>query len=470
MSQKLILPINKCRLTASWKTQSYLDRFGFVHYGADMVSSAGDRAVFASGNGTVAAVGRDNVVGNVVAVVYPKALNHRKNQVHDVTLRYYHFESVSVQVGQIVNKDTRLGIYGKIGSMDMSNHLHLEIDTDTKHPLHSPTVLNSNFLKGRAVGASDKTMSSPLDWLHCKIDAPDLQTYSTVNDIYIAAADKIIPNITGTVADDSVGIEGIDVSVHNGAVDFNKVKASGKDFVFVRVGWAGWDGRIVAHGGPDKRFHENMKAAIAAGLDVGVYVYSYCKTPEAARIAAHETLELVKPYNLTYPIAFDIEDTTDAGVRYDKMPRVENTAIVDAYLATIKRAGYYGMIYTYKHFAEAFLDMAALSEWDIWIAHYAAVNGYKGSHGIWQYMGDVKGFIGSCPGVTGPCDLNVAYKDYAALIAAGEMNEPAAPEIDPCDCKALGKEIDVLRRELSTVSDVAKNFKEKLKQINEISS
>lgn len=68
MLQQLILPINKCKLTASWKTDSYRNKFEFVHYGADMVSTAGAVAIYASGDGEVVATGADSVVGNVVAV------------------------------------------------------------------------------------------------------------------------------------------------------------------------------------------------------------------------------------------------------------------------------------------------------------------------------------------------------------------------------------------------------------------
>ena len=197
--QKLILPVNKCRLTASWKTAAYRVRFGFQHYGADIISTSADRTLWASGNGTVVSRGFDSVVGNVVAVSYPGAINHRSGKASDLILRYFHLESIAVQVGQAVNKDTRLGIYGRTGSMNMANHLHLEADTDTKHPLFSPTVNSSSYLRGRAFGANDKTMSSPLDWLHCKTDAPDYQAYSTAGDSFIAPADKTIPNLTGKI-------------------------------------------------------------------------------------------------------------------------------------------------------------------------------------------------------------------------------------------------------------------------------
>lgn len=468
MSQKLILPINKCVLTASMKTAAYKNKYGYEHYGADMVSSAGDRILWASGNGTVVATGNDNVVGNVVAVMYPDAVNHRTGEFEDIVLRYFHLQSIEVKTGQTVTKDTKLGIYGNTGMMQMANHLHLEADTDTEHPVYSPTVLSSSFLKGRSVGANDITMTSPLDWLHTKADAPDYQQYTTVADEFIDNKDKTIPAYSGKNASDDGRdkIDGIDVSEHNGIVDFAKVAASGIKFVFIRLGWAGWDGAIEENNGLDSKFHDNIKAAIAAGMHVGVYVYSYCKTEEAAKIAALETMKLVEPYSLEYPIAFDIEDTSDSGTRYDKMSKADNTAIAKAFLSTIKEANYSAILYTYTSFAENFLDMSALKDWDLWIAQYAGKVTYKGDYSIWQYKGDAPGFIGSCEGVSGSCDLNYSYKDYAEIIKSSGLNEPLITAND-CNCAS---EVDVLQKRIKELEEQVAGLSNKLAQIHQLSS
>jgi GH25 family lysozyme M1 (1,4-beta-N-acetylmuramidase) len=224
----------------------------------------------------------------------------------------------------------------------------------------------------------------------------------------------------------SIPIEGIDVSKHQGLVNWPRVKAAGKDFVFIRLGWCGYDGAIQANNGLDSCFFENMKGALAAGLSVGVYVYSYAKTEAAAEIAAKETLQLVEPYAIAYPIAFDIEDT-----QYATMSKSLNTAIAAAFLSVVEQARYYALLYTYKSFAENYLDMGALSAYDVWIAQYASKNTYAGKYGIWQYAGDG----GKCDGVDTSCDLNVAYKDYAAIIAAAGLNKPhtTPPTDQPTD-------------------------------------
>ena len=80
-----------------------------------------------------------------------------------------------------------------------------------------------------------------------------------------------------------MNLNGIDVSKYQNAIDWPRVAASGVCFVFVRVGWAGYEGGIDE--GLDPCFARNMAGAAAAGLAVGAYVYSYCKTPAAARRA-----------------------------------------------------------------------------------------------------------------------------------------------------------------------------------------
>lgn len=190
--QKLILPINKCKLTASWKTSAYTNRFGYMHYGADMVSTAGSQTVYASGDGVVVASGLDSVVGNVVAVLYLDAKNSRTGAVQDIIVRYFHFDSRKVNKWDKVTKDTVLGLYGSTGLVGTGKHLHIEVDSDIAYPLYSPTVLNSSLLRGRYLGANDKTMSNPMEWLFCKMSPPDYQTYVTSNDVYIREEDKII--------------------------------------------------------------------------------------------------------------------------------------------------------------------------------------------------------------------------------------------------------------------------------------
>lgn len=269
-------------------------------------------------------------------------------------------------------------------------------------------------------------------------------------------------------------IYGIDVSRYQGQINWQKVKASGKQFVFIRLGWCGFDGKIKANSGLDIMFESNIKGALAAGLNVGVYLYSYAKTPTAARVAALETLDLVKSYQLTYPIAFDIESISQSessGACYDKMSKTDNTAICAAFLDEIEKAKYYGILYTYKSFAENYLDMTALKQYDMWIAQYALKCTYSGNYGIWQYSGDK----GRCDGVPTACDLNVSYMDYATIIKQAGLNgfakptEPT-PAPEPTELDRLREEKAKLQQDVIDLNARITELEGKLKKINDLSA
>lgn len=199
MAQKLILPINKAILTASMYNQAYKNLYGWVHYGIDMISSVGDTTLYASGDGEIIAAGWDTAAGNTVVIRYNDVYNHKTGQSIDVIFRYCHLNKISVAKGDTTTKDTVIGQYGGSGNGQMnkwSPHLHLEADTDTTYPTHTPQFgTGGGVLKGSRLGATAKSMINPLDVLHCKTSAPDDQIYSPRNDPYINADDRIIPTI-----------------------------------------------------------------------------------------------------------------------------------------------------------------------------------------------------------------------------------------------------------------------------------
>lgn len=202
--------------------------------------------------------------------------------------------------------------------------------------------------------------------------------------------------------------KGIDVSKYQGIIDWKKVKASGVSFAFIRVGYAEHEGKVIV----DTTFEYNIKNATSNGVDVGVYLYSYCKTASAAQKAAKEVLALVKPYKLTYPVAFDIEDNL-----YVKFNKTLNAQIALAFLNEIKAAKYYGILYTYTYFMDSYLEKNLVKGFDLWIADYREKLGYKGDYTIWQYSSK-----GKVDGIKGDVDLNYGYKDYKSVISSAGLN------------------------------------------------
>ena len=202
---------------------------------------------------------------------------------------------------------------------------------------------------------------------------------------------------------------GIDVSYCQSRVDWQKVKASGVRFVMVRVGYCYNNGSLHI----DRMFKSHMEGAVAVGLDVGVYLYSYATSVPAAKRAAKEVLQAVKPYKLTYPIAFDIEYEKE----YPMAAKAANTEISAAFLREIEKGGYYAMLYCSKDFLDNYLLPERLTAFDKWIAQYASKCTSKHAHGIWQYSGSSK--VGGIPVAV---DLNYAYKDYPAIIRRAKLN------------------------------------------------
>ena len=199
---------------------------------------------------------------------------------------------------------------------------------------------------------------------------------------------------------------GIDVSKHQGVIDWSKVKTSGVKFAMIRCGYRGY-----TEGGlnEDIQFLNNIKGAHNNGIKVGLYFYSSAIDEIEAIEEANFVLNLIKKYGvqkyITYPITIDIEDFE--GTRNYTLSVEERTNIVKVFCNTIKNAGYKPMVYSYTYFLENKLNMNDLKEYDTWIADYYGNTWYKRPYTIWQYTDN-----GIINGIQGNVDLNYSYKNY----------------------------------------------------------
>lgn len=201
------------------------------------------------------------------------------------------------------------------------------------------------------------------------------------------------------------GMKGIDVSVWQGTIDWQRVKKSGVQFAIIRSSY-GDDGL-------DKMFEYNITQARKAGISVGVYHYCYAKDTAEARIEAQHFLETIKPYKIDFPLMFDFEDESQRRLGRDKL-----TDIAEVFLKEIKDAGYLPMIYSYKNWLETNLDMERLSEYEVAVAEWGVpITTYGGDYGIWQYS--CKGLVS---GIDGDVDLDICVKDYAKIVREGGWN------------------------------------------------
>lgn len=195
---------------------------------------------------------------------------------------------------------------------------------------------------------------------------------------------------------------GIDVSKFQGNIDWNRVKAAGIDFVIIRVGYRGYQYGTIAE---DPYFETNIKGALAAGIDVGVYFFSQAVTEKEAQQEAQWTLQKIAPYKITYPVVIDTEYV--AGGRANSMNAAQRTKVVNAFCTEVKKSGYTPMIYANKSWLENNLIMSSLNQYDVWLARYAATPEYTGPFKIWQYSSK-----GTVDGITGYVDRNIGYKRY----------------------------------------------------------
>lgn len=194
---------------------------------------------------------------------------------------------------------------------------------------------------------------------------------------------------------------GIDISRHNGKIDWNAVKSSGVDYVIIRCGYRGSSsGALIT----DQNFQSNIKGATAAGLKVGIYVFSQAINEVEAVKEASLAVSLAKGYKLTYPIFIDTESS---GGRADKIDVATRTAVVNAFCQTVQSAGYQAGIYASKAWFETKLSMGSVGNYRIWLAQYAAAPTYSGRYDMWQYSSK-----GTISGINGKVDLNLSYLAY----------------------------------------------------------
>ena len=189
---------------------------------------------------------------------------------------------------------------------------------------------------------------------------------------------------------------GIDVSKWQGDIDFSKLKASGVEFVIIRVGSSnGLNGENFV----DSKFIQNIKNANAVGIPVGIYFYSYASTIDRAISDAKWIVEQIKDYKVDLPIAFDWENWGSFN-KFD-VSFFGLTNIAKGFMNTIKDAGYDAMLYSSKTYLE---NIWLPTSYPVWLAHYTKNTNYTGEYSFWQMCSN-----GRVDGISGDVDINIRY-------------------------------------------------------------
>lgn len=202
-------------------------------------------------------------------------------------------------------------------------------------------------------------------------------------------------------------IKGIDVSHWNGFIDFEKVKASGIDFVIIKAG--GSDKGYYT----DSKFKENYNKALAAGLHIGAYYFAgkNFKGIEAGVEEGEKFVKILDGMQFSYPVFLDIEAQEN---RY----RDDITDAAVAFCEVLENHGYFVGIYAsdISGFKEK-LNHERIKAYTHWVARYGKEPQVCKEYGIWQYSSK-----GSVDGISGSVDLDVSSVEYDKVITEKGFN------------------------------------------------
>lgn len=189
---------------------------------------------------------------------------------------------------------------------------------------------------------------------------------------------------------------GIDVSYWQQEIDWNQVRQDDVEFVMLGTRF---------RGAVDPFFQANASGAHEAGIKLGAYIYSYATSVEMAEQEADFVLDLIKDYPISYPVAFDAEDSGTLGT----LSPSEVSRVINAFCKKIEDAGYYPMVYANENWLNNKIDLSMI-DYDIWVARYNTMYTYS-NPSMWQATS-----TGSVSGINGNVDINFLFSDYSQII------------------------------------------------------
>ena len=237
------------------------------------------------------------------------------------------------------------------------------------------------------------------DPLYVELSAPTLMA---------ANNDNSISSIISTYESSGDAAVGIDVSYYQGDIDWTQVANSGVKFAMIRCGGRGLSTGAIFE---DSKFREYVQGAIDNGIYVGIYFYSAAISEEEAIQEAAAVVEMIKDYDIKYPVAYDFENFYPDDYRTDNLSYEQINANGKAFLSYIESAGYTAMLYGSSSPLTTIWDNEIRSNYDVWVAHYGVSSpSYTGNYNMWQCTS-----TGSVPGISGNVDIDIDYSYYMSL-------------------------------------------------------
>lgn len=195
-------------------------------------------------------------------------------------------------------------------------------------------------------------------------------------------------------------IPGIDVSSHQGQIDWQAAKESGIQFAIIRLGYRGYNsGTIHA----DETARKNLVGAKAAGLKIGAYFFSQAITTQEAEEEARFALQMLDGLALDLPLVYDWEYVSESA-RTGQMDPQTLTDCIHAFCGEVEKAGYQSMVYFNQDLDNTLLDLEQVDQYPFWLAMYSNRLTFPYKVCFWQYSDE-----GSVPGIEGNVDLDLYF-------------------------------------------------------------
>lgn len=329
----------------------------------------------------------------------------------------------------------------------------LSTDSDTQKSTSVTTALSTTVADSQTTAANTAITDSA--------DADDPEKDGKSKQTGIAVRVEEVPS-------KNERSNGIDVSKWQGKIDWQKVKKSGIEFAFIRIGYRDEKGVIRKDANADY----NLQQAEKAGILTGVYFFSTAKSKQEAAEEAAFTLRAIENYSISYPVVYDCEGYTDPASRMYGLTAAQRTENAKVFLKAVAAAGYDPMFYgaLTEITDPTYWELSAIREqYKIWVAQYPDIPYPKkdkpdltGRFDAWQYTNK-----GSVPGVTGDVDMVVCYfkKDKAAPKNTAKTTAASAPlteeekQYTAVSEKVTAKDITNLRAAASTDAKLIASLK-----------
>ncbi|MBP3892345.1 MAG: hypothetical protein J6D29_09230 [Solobacterium sp.] len=195
---------------------------------------------------------------------------------------------------------------------------------------------------------------------------------------------------------------GIDVSVHQGVINWQAVRNAGVEFVFIRVGYRGYTAGGIYK---DNNFEDNYWGAKNAGLKVGVYFFSQAINTQEAIDEANFVLENIRGKNIDLEVVYDLEEVESSLGRANNLTKEDWTNQAMEFSHVIKSNGFEPMVYTNLYWARKYFDLNTVMNYPIWLAQYNTIPTFPYQFKYWQYSSS-----GRINGISGNVDMNLWFK------------------------------------------------------------